>query len=134
MSDMALPSAPEEREQGAVKEQEQLEATAPPSLEPTPAQADEATLEGVMETAAAAAEPVVQPEQQGQAGQQPYQPVLRQPNMWRIPHRYDGVLGTQPKSPRQATEDIGMFWDILASSPNVDPGVRAIANAIRGER
>jgi len=48
---MALPSAPQEREQGAVKAQEELEAAAPAPLEPTPTQADVASEEAVVQTA-----------------------------------------------------------------------------------
>lgn len=126
---MALPKAPEEREYGAVQEDENLDATAPPPIEPTPAQADEESLgrvEETMEEAIAPQDAVAQPEQQ------PRQPTTQRPSMWRIPHRYDTVLGTQSKKPRQAVEDIGMFWEVLANSTSVDPSVQAIARAIMG--
>ena len=129
---MALQQVPEEREYGAVAEEEAIAQAAPPSLEPSPAEADQTALEAVTDVAeqAVAGE---QAEQQRGAEQQ-YQPVLRQPNMWRIPHRYDRVMAPNAKPPMQSVEDMGMFWEVLTASPNVDPSVRAIAKAILGER
>ena len=100
---MALPKAPEEREYGAVQEDENLDATAPPPIEPTPAQADEESLgrvEETMEEAIAPQDAVAQPEQQ------PRQPTTPRPSMWRIPHRYDTVLGTVKKRTQSRILDV----------------------------
>lgn len=129
---MALQQVPEEREYGAVAEEEAITQAAPPSLEPSPAEADQAALEAVAGVATEAA--AVEQAEQQRGTEQQYQPVLRQPNMWRIPHRYDRVMAPNAKPPMQAVEDIGMFWEVLTASPNVDPTVRAIAKAIIGER
>ena len=129
---MALQKVPEEREYGAVAEEEAITQAAPPSLEPSPAEADQEALAAVADVAAEA-DTGGQAEQQRGAEQQ-YQPVLRQPNMWRIPHRYDRVMAPNAKPPMQSVEDMGMFWEVLTASPNVDPSVRAIAKAILGER
>jgi len=48
---MALPNVPEEREYGAVQEQEQIEAMAPPLIEATPEQADVASQGAVAQVA-----------------------------------------------------------------------------------
>lgn len=123
---MALPNVPEEREYGAVKEQEQIEAMAPPPIEATPEQADAASMDAAMEVVAQSA-PVEQPEQQAAPEQQ-------QPNMWRIPQNYAGVLGQEHKPVLQRQEDVGYLWDALASDPNVHPLVRSIASSLTGGR
>lgn len=136
---MALPSMPEEREYGAVQEDEQLTAGAPPSLEPSPAEADEQAMKEVEETVEEATQPQEEEQKQEQEPQSaeertPEQPQEMQPNVWRVPPRYDRVLGTEAVKPAlQAYEDMGLLWDALASSPNVDPLVRAIARSLRGE-
>jgi len=129
---MALQKVPEEREYGAVAEEEAITQAAPPSLEPSPAEADQEALEAVAGVASQAA--AGEQDEQQRGAEQQYQPVLRQPNMWRIPHRYDRVMAPNAKPPMQSVEDMGMYWDVLLASPNVDPTVRAIAKAIIGER
>lgn len=124
---MALPNVPQEREHGAVKEQEQLEAAAPPPIEATPAQMDETSLDAAM--AVVEQTPVAQPAQQPAPEQQP-----QQPNMWRIPQNYAGVLGQEHKPVMQRQEDVGYLWSALAVDPNVNPMVRMIAEKLTGGR
>lgn len=121
---MALPKAPEEREQGAVQEQEALVAAAPPPLEETPTQADAKTMEAVDAEVAAAVPPT-------EGAPAPTEP---QTNMWRIPARYDKVLGQEHKSLLQQQEDIGYLWAALAVDPRVHPTVRYIAESLTGGR
>ena len=118
---MALPTSPEERDQGAVQAQEQLEAAAPAPLEPTPAQADETAMAAIEEQIALT--PV---EGEAQA------PVEQTPNMWRIPHDYSKVLGVEHKPPMQRQEDVGYLWAALANDPNAHPTIRMIAESLMG--
>jgi hypothetical protein len=121
---MALPTVPQEKAQGAVKAEAQLAATAPPPIEPTPTQADEAAMQAVAQNAGISPTgktPV--------SGNTPQPPI---PNMWRIPTNYQGVLGQEHKPVMQRQEDIGYLWQALASDPNVHPIVRQIAESLKG--
>jgi hypothetical protein len=120
---MALPSVPEEREQGAVQAQEAIEAAAPAPLEETPAQADEQTMAAIQEQVEAAVPPT--------EAQAPAEP---QTNMWRIPHDYSKALGVEHKSVIQRQEDVGYLWAALAADPRAHPTVRAIAASLMGGR
>ena len=125
-----LPNVPLEKQQGAVQMQDALNATAPPPLEPTPMQADEQAMQAVTQNAVAQNATVTPPAQPVDTTQQPQPP---QPNMWRIPTDYSGVLGG-PKSQMQSMEDYGRLWDALAADPRVDPLVRTIANSLLGRK
>lgn len=128
---MALPSVPEEREQGAVQEQEQLAASAPPALEESPAQADETAMQDIKEAVAdvVSGGGVVPPEQQAKAAQQPPQ---RETNMWLLPQRYDRVLGYERKPVIQRQEDVSQLWAALAADPRTHPVIRDIAAKLTG--
>lgn len=127
---MALPSAPQEREQGAVQAQEALEATAPPPLEPTPAQADVASQEAVVQSAQQAvmgneAEPDMP--QSAPAGY-----TVKNPYML-LPSRvlYGNFNRETVKTPVEKNYSAGLLWDALAQDSSASPIVRQIAQALK---
>jgi hypothetical protein len=126
---MALPSAPQEREQGAVQETEALAATAPPPIEPTPTQADVAS-EGAVAQAAQQAVMGTGPEpdmpvapQQGYTVKNPM--LLLPPSTW-MPK----VTGQQSKTPVEGNFDVGMLFSVLGSR---DPIMKIIADELMGK-
>jgi len=107
-----LPPQPEEREQGAVQEQE-IQA----QMNPVEPQA--------LALPQAAPAPVAQGAQQPQAEQRASTP-------WIIPHSYDNVRG-RAKNRAERMYNVGMLWEVLAKS-STDPAIRGIAEAMRMRR
>jgi len=128
---MALPSTPIEPEQGAVQKQEALEASAPPPIEPTPAQADEAVMQGVVQNAA-----VVQPGQQAVAEQQAapaMQPGYTVKNPYTLmPARinFRGIGRQTPKSQVERNYDAGLLFEVLGRT---SPAMRIISEELLGK-
>jgi len=123
---MALPSAPIEPEQGAVQEQEALEAMAPPPIEPTPTQADAAVMQAVAQNAVPA-QPAAPVQQPGYTVKNPY--TLMPPGV-----NFRGVGTTTPKAKVQRAYDIGLFWQVLASDPNASELTRFVARGLTGKK
>lgn len=123
---MALPSAPLEPEQGAVQEQEVLESMAPPPIEPTPTEADEAALSGVVQPPAVAP-PVQQAAQPGYTVKNPY--TLLPPGV-----NFRGIGASAPKSKVERAYDIGLLWQVLAADPNASELTRFVARGLTGKK
>ena len=105
-----LPAQPEEREQGAVQEQEiqaQMNPVeAQPLIAPVPINGNA---------------PVAQDAQQPQAEQRASTP-------WIIPHNYDNVRG-RAKQQSERARDAGLIWQVLAAS-STSATIRSIAKAL----
>jgi hypothetical protein len=114
-----------------VQEQEQLAAGAPPPLEPTPTQADEATLASVAQTAT-----VAPPAQQDVSGQQPSTGYTVKNPYTLMPSSVNmaGANLSTPKSKVERSYDIGRFWQVLASDPNASELTRMVAKSLTGQR
>jgi hypothetical protein len=54
--------------------------------------------------------------------------------MWRLPQDYSGVLGQEHKPAAQRTDDIALFWQVLAADAQSDPMTRAIAASMTGNK
>lgn len=123
---MAKITVPEEREQGAVQEQEAIEATAPPPIEPTPTQADEAAMAAVSSNApvAATGNAPIQ-ETTGYTVKNPYTLMPARVNM--------GQVAGTPKSQVERSYDIGRFWAVLASDPRASEITRYVARSLIGK-
>jgi hypothetical protein len=122
---MAIVPVPTEKEQGATQQEEQLAATAPPPLEPTPTQADEAALANVAQSAA-----VAQPAQQAAPTQQSVGYTVKNPYTLLPPTvNFSKVNGERPKSSAEQNYDIGTLFDILGSR---DPFMKRIADELMG--
>ncbi len=123
---MPLPSMPEEREQGAVQEQEAIEANAPPSLEATPVQMDEAALQTVAPQSAVV-----------QVAQQP--PVVRQGYTVKNPYMLlpsnvnfaNAQMGPTPKTPTEQRYDAGLLFEVLSKT---SPVLATAANELLGKK
>lgn len=125
---MALPSVPEEKEQGAVQEEEALMAAAPPPLEPTPVQADEAAMAAAVPPA-----PAEQPAQQAPPAQPGY--TVKNPYMLLPPRANLAKFnGPTPKSAVERAYDIGLFWQVLASDPRASNLTRMVARGLTGRK
>jgi hypothetical protein len=107
---MAGIQVPIEREQGAVQEQEQIEANAPPPIEPTPTQTDAAMTNVAPEV------PVAQPAQQQQTMQQPGYTVKNPYMLMPSTANYSGVMGERPKMGAEVQHDSGLIFEILGRS------------------
>jgi hypothetical protein len=109
---MAIVPVPTEKEQGATQQEEQLAATAPPPLEPTPTQADEAALANVAQSAA-----VAQPAQQAAPAQQPAGYTVKNPYTLLPPTvNFSKVNGERPKSAVEVQYDAGLLFEILGQT------------------
>jgi hypothetical protein len=107
---MAGIQVPIEREQGAVQEQEQIEANAPPPIEPTPTQTDAAMTNVAPEV------PVAQPAQQQQTMQQSGYTVKNPYMLMPSTANYSGVMGERPKSSEEQAYDAGLLFQFLGNS------------------
>jgi hypothetical protein len=109
---MAIVPVPAEREQGAVQQEEQLAAVAPPPLEPTPTQADEATLANVAQSAV-----VAQPAQQAAPAQQSPGYTVKNPYaLLPTAVNFSRVDGDRPKSAVEVQYDAGLLFEILGQT------------------
>lgn len=124
---MALPTVPEERDYGAVQEQERLEAAAPAPIEATPEQMDVASEGAVAQVAqqyGTGAEPDEFAQQpQGYTVKNPY--MLMPYQMWK-----DKITsGERTKTPTEADYDVGTMFRVLGA---LDPTMRVIADELTG--
>lgn len=131
---MALPSVPQEREQGAVQETEALAAAAPPPIEPTPTEADVASEGAVAQAAQQAMGIGAEPDDMGvktSAPQQWY--TVKNPYML-LPARmnYANFQQGPQKTQVERNYDVGLLWEVLASDPQADPTTRMIARSLMG--
>ena len=125
---MALPQAPEEKAYGAVQEEAALEAAAPPPIEETPAQADVASEEAVVQSAQQAMpKQQASTQSQGYTVKNPYMLMPARMNMGRY------VDGQRAKTVSERQYDAGLLWDVLANDSHVDPLVRSIAKSLMGK-
>jgi hypothetical protein len=120
---MALPSVQQELDQGAVQATEQLAAGAPPPLEPTPTQADEAALAAVSQSAPVSGTGNMP--QTGYTVKNPYTLMPAAVNM-------RGAGLSTPKSQVERSYDIGRFWQVLASDPRASELTRFVARSLVG--
>lgn len=122
---MALPKVPEEREQGAVQEQEMIEAGNPTPPEETPAAQDEAVVQAAVDTA----EAVAQGAQPEQMGQQPAYTV-RNPHML-LPSNanFGRATGQRRKTPAETSYDAGLLFRLLAKD---NPMFKLISEQLTG--
>lgn len=122
---MALPKAPEEKAYGAVQEEEALEAAAPPPIEESPAEADAASQEAVVEAAQQ-----VMPEQQAPSQAQGY--TVKNPYMLLPPRMNLGQYanGQRTKTPVERQYDVGLLWDVLASDAQAPELTRMVARKL----
>jgi len=117
------PEVPVDREQGKVQEDEQIEAAAPPAIEPTPTEQDEAMLESVVPEA-----PVEQVAQQAPTGQPSY--TVRNPNLLLPANVNYRRFTPQRPTPTEVNHNLGLFWDVLANSPGASELTRSVARGL----
>jgi hypothetical protein len=127
---MALPSVPEEREQGAAQAGESLAATAPPPLEATPTEQDEQALRNITQgVEQAAQQPMPEQQQQGYTIKNPY--MLLPPNM---NFGSFGAGGQRTKTPVERRYDVGLLWEVLANDPQAPEITRIVARQLMGAK
>jgi hypothetical protein len=119
------PEVPVDREQGKVQEDEQIQANAPAPIEPTPTQADEAMLEGVVQNAG-----VEQPAQQAPAGQPAY--TVRNPNLL-LPAsvNYGNFNNRGAKTPVETAYDAGTLFQVLGRT---NPTFKLVSEELLGAK
>jgi hypothetical protein len=119
------PEVPVDREQGKVQEDEQIQANAPAPIEPTPAQADEAMLEGVVQNAGV--------EQPAQQTEQPAYTV-RNPNLLLPASVNYRRFAQQRPTPTEVEHNLGLFWQVMADSPGASELTRNVARGLLRNR
>jgi hypothetical protein len=120
---MALPSVQQEPEQGAVQIAEQMAAAAPPPLEPTPTQADEAALATVASNATVSETGNMSPAGNGYTVKNPYTLLPARMNMGNLSR-------SQGKSGVEQQYDAGVLFDMLGRT---SPAFKVISEELLGK-